>query len=85
MRGVWLVPFLLACAPDPCPEGLLADGLVLTARSHPVGWTRSECFDCHAAARIHRSQCLPGQPIDAEDWLVPTDCTTCHGDNGAAP
>lgn len=78
-------------AEDPCAAGSMLDGdegLVLTRQEHPEGWDRSDCWECHVAAEIHRTGCTPDVDLDAISDLVDaqglSSCATCHGDNGGS-
>ncbi len=90
---LWLWLGALGCVPDdPCAgtRDLLASpaGLVLTPAEHEIGWARTECFQCHQAARIHASDCTSVVAVDAlaMDSAVDVDdttsCVSCHGANG---
>lgn len=88
-----LVLAWLGCvSDDPCAgtRDLLASpaGLVLTPGEHALGWARTECFQCHQAARIHANDCTSLVAVDARamDSAVDVDdttsCVACHGSNG---
>ena len=87
---LWL--WLGCVSEDPCAatRDLLASpsGLVLTPGEHEIGWARTECFQCHQAARIHSSDCASVVAVDAAALAEETDaddttsCVACHGANG---
>lgn len=82
---VLVLLILTACGPpDPCVDSQLAQsGLILTPDSHPLGWERGACFDCHVRARIHQDSCLPAGAVDdGRSFEVSSDCASCHGANG---
>lgn len=83
---------LAACGDDPCPRGSMLDGLgglVVTEAEHPTGWGSATCFDCHAAAALHRQGCTPDVDVDAVVAAVDAEgeasCVRCHGGNGVLP
>ncbi|MEQ1572546.1 MAG: hypothetical protein ABMA64_43400 [Myxococcota bacterium] len=86
MTRWWILAACCGCGPrDPCVDLQLGDsgvGLALSPETHP-GWGRSECFDCHVAARLHLGGCLPDGAVDPEALQGRDEpCETCHGENG---
>lgn len=86
---------LAACGDFEASEGenygdILAtvQGLTLTEEEHGIGWGEANCFLCHQADNIHRTDRSAGGILDVaairqqiRDEGV-SACSGCHGTNG---
>ena len=62
-------------------------GITLVQSEHPVGWGKSNCFECHSDANIHQAgRSGTGLNLAAIRTLTEEQgldsCATCHGTNG---
>lgn len=65
-----------------------AAGLTLTEGEHTIGWGESNCFLCHQADNIHRTDRTGGtvDVVAIQDQVRDegvSSCSICHGTNGA--
>lgn len=62
-------------------------GTTLTQSEHPVGWGKSNCFECHNTVNMHMTD-NTGTGLNLEAIRAMTEqeglasCPTCHGTNG---
>ena len=98
--GALLVLLIAGCGSDaPVTSenygNLLAspEGLVLVESEHPSGWTRPDCYSCHAFVNIHtiNRTGLPDDEVDLANVRAivanqgVASCPLCHGMNGVTP
>ena len=97
--GSLLLLIMTSCGSESGPMSedygnLLASpaGLVILQQEHPTGWTRPDCFTCHAVNNIHQVN-RTGLPDDVADLAGvraivnnqgQASCPLCHGNNGMA-
>ena len=86
---------LIGCnSTDPCNQvrdlSRSPDGLTLVQEEHPLGWGRTDCFECHQIFNIHHTACIGIDGVDVSainaqiDVRDTSTCVACHGTNGVA-
>lgn len=62
-------------------------GITLTEAEHPVGWGKSDCFQCHMSENMHQTD-RTGTGLNLAAIREMTmnqglsSCAGCHGTNG---